>query len=38
MLFAPKGVPQRRIAMAGAGMALLAIGGAFGATVLLPVV
>ena len=37
-LFAPAGVPQRRIAMAGAAMALLAIGGAFGATVLLPAV
>ena len=38
MLFTPTGVSQRRIAMAGAGVALLAIGGAFGATVLLPVV
>jgi uncharacterized membrane protein YbhN (UPF0104 family) len=38
VLFAPNGVPQRRIALAGAGMALLALGGAFGATVLLPVV
>jgi uncharacterized membrane protein YbhN (UPF0104 family) len=38
VLFAPAGVPQRRLAMAGAGIALLALGGAFGATVLLPAV
>jgi uncharacterized membrane protein YbhN (UPF0104 family) len=38
LLFAPTGVPQRRFAMAGAGIALLALGGAFGATVILPAV
>jgi len=38
VLFASNGVPQRRIAMAGAGVALLALGGAFGATVVLPAV